>query len=233
MSLLPLASTVLLAASSTLFIATTDVQDTPAVTIVMEQTTTKKGKLKEDESGTTMLTLNGSKLGQTMRLGDAPPVTIIFDNEEGTMTTVATDKKGKVSATVMPRMKLGSNLVKNMISDYQKTDETKSILGYDARKYIITHRFGTTEAWMAEIPGVSWGEVVSKMTGDAAARRLLPLPEELPNAIALAGTTTSKDGKRVTEMEVTSIQTGADADLSPTQIPAGAEVSDLAKMMGF
>ncbi len=208
-------------------------QDQQPVAIVMDFTTDKKGKRLDDESGTMTVTVAGNKLGNQILL-DGQEVSVIFDNAARTITNVTTDKKGRRVAAIMPRMKIMDKAIESGITNVERTDETKQLLGYDTRKYIITSKQGITEAWLANVPEVSWQKMMSGMTGASAATmsRLMPEIEELPDALALAGTTTSSKGKKVTTMTVTAIHTGAEVNLDVLEIPSDAEVQDLTKIMG-
>ena len=207
----------------------------PPVSVVMKYSSEKNGKPVDKEGGIFILTLNGSKASISVEVNGSTNL-VIWDEQESKMTTVVTDNKGKQMAMIMPRINLGRKNIDEYVGDIQRTDETKQLLGYDTRKYILTSKDGVTEAWLANIPGVSWAELAKAITGSdgkGTKKDFMPVIAEMPDAIALASKTTSRNGKEVSYMEVMEISTGNDVDLSRLEIPSGAEVQDLSSMMKF
>lgn len=181
------------------------------------------------------LTVNGAKAGIIMEL-EGNQTQIIWDNDSNKMITVTSDKKGKQIAMIMPRISFGQKDIEDYVGDIQRTDETKKILGYDTRKYILTNKDGITEAWLANIPEVNWTKLSKCLTGadgKGMKKNFVPVIPEMPDALALASKTTSTNGKQVSYMEIKEISSGSDVDLSRLEIPKGAEVQDLSSMMKF
>ena len=203
--------------------------------LVVDYETTKKGKPDPGESGTIEFVTDGDVFGMAMNLDKGAPVQIIMDTDARKITTVTEDKSGK-SATVLPMMKFGQKELKAFTGDVERTDETKTILGYEARKFIMRDGGTVTEAWIANVPGFSWADFAGAASGRGRASMMAAMPEldGYPNAVALESTTTKKGGKEVMKTTVTSVATGADADLTALSIPDDAVVNDMSAMLkGF
>jgi len=202
--------------------------------IEMEFETMKKGKRIDNESGDYNLTFNDSRYAMVIGT-DESTVQLIVDVDKRTMTTVSTDKKGGVSAIKMPLMRLGKGLFEDLNQSIEQTEEVRTILGYDCRKYIITNDGDVTESWIANVPGFVWGELAQSMIGgkkNSTSNLMMPI-KDMPNAFPLESHTTMKGGKKVVHSYVKKLALGSDADLSALDIPANAEVQDMTSLMKF
>lgn len=235
----PIAATAI-AAAVTLCAGTLRAQapDFPALSIEMEYSTEKRGKPVAKESGAMRMTFEGARYGFTVaqgeRGGDAAETTVVFDLDARTMTSVSDTDDGLV-AVKMPLISLGDQDLPAFEGTVERTDETKTILGYDTRKYILRDGGDVTEAWLAEIPDFSWSDVATGMLGGrkANANRVMSYFEDMPRAFPLESHATTKGGKQVVHSYVRAVDLGGEADLSRLDIPAGAEVQDMTQVLRF
>ena len=207
---------------------------TTPVMVEMESITEKKGKKDESESGTMIWAIADELFAIHVNLGEGKSQMII-DNRQKTITTVLTDKKGEVTAMKMPQIKIGGSSLDDFEHSFKRTDETKTILGYETRKYIITSKDGsTTESWIAEISQIEWLKVAESMVGGKVAQeKLLPINKDMPHAFPLESHSYSKNGKEVTHTYVRKLLFGGDVDETLFEVPAGVQVQDMSSLMRF
>ena len=199
-----------------------------------EIVTEKKGKVDDKRSLTMTLVSDGADRFAfvTVPATGEEELTMIFNSAENKMTTVTTDGES-AHATVVPLPKVRERDLRAFAGRIEPTTETREILGHTATKVMVYADDGTvTEAWVAEIPGLSYADLFGKMRGRGS-EQLVPKLPEMPDAVALESHSTSKNGKEVTHTYVRSLATGADVDLSPLEIPASAEVMDLGSLGGI
>jgi len=208
--------------------------DFPKVHMLMEYQMEKKGKLVEGESGNISLAFSGSRYALITRSKEVI-ATIIVDLEGKTMTTISSDKNGTMTGVKMPLIRLGNGLFDNLDQTVEQTEEVKSILGYDCRKYIITTDGDVTESWVANIPGMVWGDLAKSLIGGkkSGSNKLVSPIKDMPNAFALESHTTLNGGKKVVHTYVKKLTIGDEADLNSLEIPAHAEVQDMTALMKF
>ncbi|MFK8056760.1 MAG: DUF4412 domain-containing protein [Saprospiraceae bacterium] len=209
-------------------------QDFAPVQIVMEFETEKKGKRVDNESGNYTVAFSDSRYAMITGTADQQ-IQLIVDVDGRTMTTVTTDKKGETAAIKMPLIRMGKGLFEDLNQNVEQTEEVRKILGYDCRKYIVSNDGDVTESWIANVPGLAWGELAQALIGGkkSSTSNLMAPIKDMPNAFALESHTTLKGGKKVVHSYVRTLNLGTDADLSALEIPANAEVQDLTGLMKF
>jgi len=210
------------------------VQDFSPVQFEMEFETEKKGKRLDKESGTYSMVFSDTRYAMLTGTGSGQSQ-VILDVDARTMTTVTTDKDGGVVAVKMPMIGLKKNMFDDLVQEVEQTEETRKILGYDTRKYIITSNGDVTETWIANVPGLAWGDFAKSMVGgkNMASNSIVTMIKDMPNAFSLESHTTLKGGKKVVHAYVRKLALGADADLSALEIPRNAEVQDMTSLMKF
>jgi len=212
----------------------TTASDFEPLQIVMEFETEKKGKRIAKESGEYAMVFGGARYAMITGT-EGQNVQLIIDIEAKTMTTTTTNKDGEIVAVKMPLIRMGKGMFDNLNHTVTQTEEVRTILGYDCRKYIIMNEGDVTESWIANVPGLAWGELAKALIGGKKSNTtdLMTPIKDMPDAFALESHTTLKGGKKVVHSYVRSLAMGADADLSGLEIPEGAEVQDLTSLMKF
>ena len=224
-----LAAVVLLALS-----AATGVRAQMAASLTTEIIAEKKGERDDKRSLTMTLVSDGADrfAFATVPAAGEGEMTVIFNSATNKMTTVITDEGG-AQATIIPLPKVRERDLREFAGRIEPSAETREILGYTATKVMVYADDGTvTEAWVAEIPGLSYGDLFGKMRGRGN-EQLVPRLPEMPDALALESHSTSRNGKEVTHAYVRSIATGGDVDLGPLEVPASAQVTDVSSLGGI
>lgn len=205
------------------------------VSITMEVQQEKKGKRIEKNDVTTTMMGDGQRGAVITEMPDGTGVTMVVDPQARHTTTVMTDKNGERSAVRMPNIKLPKGSQPDMVFDgeFEATGETKTILGYEAEKYLVTQEGNTSEMWIANVPGYDYNLIAEGLGhGDAGAGAPDIGGVEYP--VALESHTTSKNGKEATHLYVRDIAVGADVDMSLMEVPAGVELNDMSALLkGF
>lgn len=210
-------------------------QDFSPVQFEMEFETEKKGKRLDKESGNYSMVFSDTRYAMLTGTSNSESQ-VIMDVAARTITTVTTDKDGSVIAVKMPMIGIKKNLFDDLVQEVERTGETRKILGYDTRKYIITSNGDVTESWIANVPGLAWGDFAKSIVGSkniTSNGGMLTMINDMPNAFSLESHTTVKGGKKVVHAYVRKLALGADADLSALEIPTGAEVQDMTSLMKF
>lgn len=212
----------------------TNVEDFEPLQITLEFETEKKGKRVDKESGQYMMVFGDSRYAMVTGTADQN-VQLIVDVDANTMTTATTDKDGKIVAVKMPLIRMGKSMFNDLNQSVKRTEEVRSILGYDCRKYIVTHDGDVTESWVANVAGLAWGKLAESLIGGkkSSTSTLMTPIKDMPNAFALESHTTMKGGKKIIHSYVRSLKLGAEADLSGLEVPSDAEVQDMTSLMKF
>ena len=206
------------------------------VSIVMAYETTKKGKRVDKESGELRFAHDGeARYGMGMTPEDGGSVHVIFDPKAKKMTTVTPDSDGNLVAMRMPMIRVGTGVVREFTGEIERTEETRDILGYVARKFVVTDGGDVTETWIANVPGFSWQQFAGAVSGQGRGAMAAAFPEldEYPDAVALESHTVHRGGKKESHSRVTALGVGADADLTLVSVPDGVEVQDPLGGLGF
>ncbi len=202
-------------------------------TIVMEMKSSRNGKADKNGNLEVTLTSVGDLTG--MYLEQEGSITqLIFDQGARTMTTINVDKSGDRSGVKMPMLRLPSPDLSAEGITITATKETKRIIGYEARKFLISSKDGSGENWIAEVPGVDWRRIAERVqTGRKGGSPMeLPALEGYEHPVTLESIFTSFNDKSVMHMQVRSIIMGSKARLDLLQVPAGVPLVDMSGMLG-
>lgn len=203
--------------------------------ITMEIQQEKKGKRLTKNDVTTTMVGDGQRAAIVTEMADGTEMTMIVDPGERHTTTITADKDGKRTAIRMPNIKLPKGKQPDMRfeGEFEATGETRTILGYEAEKYLVTQDGNVSDMWVADVPGYDYGLVAEGLGhGDAGAGA--PEIAGVDSPVVLESHTTSKNGKEVVHLYVRAIAVGGDVDVSLLEVPAGVELQDMTALLkGF
>lgn len=208
--------------------------DGQVATFTMEIQEFKKGK--PTKNGATKITyyLNGDQIAFKPELDGQESTVMIFDGPSRTMTTLV-DKDGEKTGMKMkmPKVMLDNNdKNENDELDFEitPTNETKTILGYDCKKYLMESSDFSGHAWVAEEVDLELEKAFTFMDVQKKSKKNVPSFGDI-KGFPLETISKSKKKDESYEMKVTDLKLGTvDESVFNT---SGYNITDMSSFMNM
>ena len=137
-------------------------EDVEVATFTMEITDKKKGKPSKNSPMRMTYYLNHGQIAIKPEMEDEQNTVMIYDIEDKTMTTLI-DQNGERTGMKMkmPSFKLDSKELDGFDATIEATNETRTIDGYDCKKYLIESSDYKGHAWITEEVDLDFEKIFS------------------------------------------------------------------------
>ena len=209
------------------------VQEGQVATFTMEFQEFKKGE--PTKNGATKITyyLNGDQIAFKPELDGQESTVMIFDGPSKTMTTLV-EKDGEKTGMKMkmPKVMLKDDNKENDKLDFKitPTNEKKTILGYDCKKYLIESTDFSGHAWVTEEVDLELEKAFSFMDTHKKSKSNVPSFGDI-KGLPLETVTKNKKKDESYEMKVTDLKLGTvDESVFDT---SGYNITDMSSFMNM
>lgn len=209
------------------------VDEDVVATFTMEVSELKNGKPTKNDAMRMTYYLNGEEIAIKPEMDDKQETVMIYNTESQTITTLI-DQKGEKSGMKMkmPKMKMNSEDMDDIDFTVTPTDETKTIQGYECKKYLIESSDYTGHAWITEEVDINFQRIFSFLNNKKKGNSKMP---KFGNMDGFAMETYSKNKKKDEEylMKIVDLKVGeVDESIFDTSGYAITDMSNLMNMGG-
>lgn len=202
-------------------------------TFTMEVSELKNGKPTKNDAMRMTYHINGNEIAIKPEMDEKQETLMIYNSENQTITTLI-DQKGEKSGMKMkmPKMNMASEDSEDLDFTITPTNETKTIHGYECKKYLIESSDYTGHAWITEEVDISFEKMFSFLNNKKKGNSKMP---KFGNLDGFAMETYSKSKKKDEEyiMKILDIKVGeVDESIFDTSDYAITDMSNLMNMGG-
>lgn len=207
------------------------IADDQVATFTMEFQEFKKGKPSKNGFMKVTYYLNGDQIAFKPDLEGQQNTIMIFDSKTKTMTTLI-DQDGEKSGVKMkmPKVKIDDDGDDDLDFKVTPTNETKTILGYDCKKYLIESKDFSGHAWITDEVDLELEKAFTFMDTQKKSKNNVPKFGDI-EGFPLETSTTNKKKDESYEMKVTDLKLGSvDEAVFNT---SGYNITDMSNFMNM
>lgn len=206
-------------------------EDEQVATFTMEMQSLKNGKPVKNGLVEITYYLNGDQIAIKPNTDEAQQTIMIFDANTKTMTTLMNKDGEKTGMKMkMPKVKVNSKEVDDMDFNVTATNETKTILGYDCKKYLIESEEFSGHAWVTDEVDLNLERAFTFLDVQKNSKNNVPKFRDI-DGFPLETSTKNKKKDESYTMKVTDLKLGTiDETVFNT---AGYTITDLSSFMNM